>query len=922
MLQNGGYMKGKITKKKLVLLIAGIVVSSVFAGMVIAGSISKSTQDKKNLYFALCYLKQNDYENAENYLEDVRTNTLKKFRFVQDASEIIRQYLIGNEVLFEIKLDLLQKDYKLKDTQKIIAEYLLDMTEEAYEQEEYENVVQALIRMLDISAKTLKQYETEYSIVTNAYLSGYMTQENYKKYEELCGEERAENLLIGVELSGGNYEAALIEAVERMKEKNSDENKLLLAEVIARSSFSSSKLEESYLYTLMGQEYDTKKKEKESAKVEEKLTQLQEEIDDISFKMQAETDGEAVAKWNEKLQKLYEKKQDLENQYTKAFVYRALNSISTISSVEADVMRAKLYFVLNQEEKAMSVLLDTANSIKLAFSDNTVIKQGLEVLKNLEKGHQYSVEALKTEVPNVLSSMFNYVSADIQLQDSNRFIENLAASMSNALLAEYKYVNHDIYITSFDSSAYPEITMRLNAREEVLEDIVKKKAILLKDTHHEVKYDAKFVEDVLSSICFVVDTSGSMDGTPIENAKKALVSFSKQTDADMDIALVEFNDSATILSGLSDGISSFMKESENLYANGGTEISAGIRCGVEALQDSAGAKNIILMTDGQSYLDNSVIEEAKEQNVRIYTVGFGSVDSTMLEEIAESTGGTFILADSSDDLRSVYESIGMIIGNSVEVTYQISENAEEEQRYVYIASKQYESVRKYEYSLTNETQDMGVVFTQGYAYGLADMEKKKQDNETVTLYVQGNGMEIQEITIHGQTIKPVKEYGSYYIEIQPIVIEGLYDAKVTFVNGITQTIEDCILIYDETLQSELRWISQVRIGCLNVSANEFYQLSTGEIVLYDTYFYENVTTENTLYASTNHLVVLDACTVSEDYYGNTWYYNWGDFGKFHLDGVIYLDRNDVQNQTGYRTISSIGKLSGEIDTQQCVIIVQ
>ena len=128
------------------------------------------------------------------------------------------------------------------------------------------------------------------------------------------------------------------------------------------------------------------------------------------------------------------------------------------------------------------------------------------------------------------------------------------------------------------------------------------------------------------------------------------------------------------------------------------------------------------------------------------------------------------------------------------------------------------------------------------------------------------------------------------------------------------------MIYDEIIQNELSYISAIRIGCLLINSNRIYQMSDGTMVMYGARFSNAKEAENALYARTENLVILDHCTASTESYENSWYYDWGESGKFHMDGIIYLEYSDAQNnQSGSRSISAIGQLTGEIDTNQCTI---
>ena len=80
----------------------------------------------------------------------------------------------------------------------------------------------------------------------------------------------------------------------------------------------------------------------------------------------------------------------------------------------------------------------------------------------------------------------------------------------------------------------------------------------------------------------------------------------------------------------------------------------------------------IILTDGEAFdtgMHSSVIQKAKQKNVKLYTVGLGSSESYFaryLEPLAEETGGEFYVAAKAAGLKSVYESIGKSIDLSVD----------------------------------------------------------------------------------------------------------------------------------------------------------------------------------------------------------------------------------------------------------------
>ncbi len=910
-------LKGLSIKAKVLTGLACVAVITVTA-VVIHSNIQHSRMNEKNLYMALRFMEQNNVDMASEYLLDTDEGSNIRQRFVKDTAEIVRQQMKGNETLWKIRLNMLETDYVMDSDQRAIVTYLSQGMGNTYLS--YETVLGQMLHYLDIADKRLAAYANEYDIVGTAMSSGYLSLEQKTAYSDLYDETAAQNLALSVALSTNSYGTALQEVVVMVKEEPSEENRILLADIIARAGYAGYSIDESYFMSLLGEEYDAKAQQKSNEKLEKKIKTIEEDITNLEFKMSATVNGEELTAMNEDLKEFKEEKKELENRLEKGLVYKAMNSVQRMRSLESKVVMAKLQYVVEQPEAAMETLLDAADSLQMKVSDNEAIKQGLTVLNNLQNGQSYSSQMASAQAAETLHAMFNATNENIRVNQDGYYGYGLETELSSLVLAEYKYVDSDIYISYVDDSAYPEITLTVNAREEILRDIVKKKNVVVKDTHYEVSYDARIDETITPAICFVVDISGSMDGTPIANAKTALGSFADTLNSGTEIALVSFDSWGYINVPVTTEVSTFAQAAGALYSGGGTDITAGIEKGIEALQDAGGVKNIILMTDGQSSVSDTVIQEALNQDIKIFTVGFGDVDTYVLEEVAKKTGGTFTLAASSGDLAQVYESIGSVIGYTAKVTYTVKENPDETSRYVFIDAKNYQATKKKEYGTgTDDVKTMADGFSLNYNYSYSIQDMQNYGSDTAPLYFDtANSDAVESITLNGVTLNVELQGGSVYTEIAPITQEGLYDITFNFTDGSSYIVEDGLLIYDETIQNQDVYSYGARLGCILIYTSQSYCLSDGTVVFVGAQFTEN-NSESTLDARTNNFVVLDSFTHSTEYYGDMWYLDYGDAGSFHLDGTITLTSYDAQNVSNSNTIATVGKVVGTIDNQQFAI---
>lgn len=168
-------------------------------------------------------------------------------------------------------------------------------------------------------------------------------------------------------------------------------------------------------------------------------------------------------------------------------------------------------------------------------------------------------------------------------------------------------------------------------------------------------------------IVLVLDVSGSMGGTPIEETRKASGNFIDTIlDEDANIGIVTYNGSAATLADFSRNKIELNRIVSNIYSDGGTNIEAGLSEAYSMLKaGNAKKKIIVLMSDGEPNTGkegDALIEyadEIKDDGIIIYTLGFfeslgyKSSAQTLMEKIA-SDGCHYEVAN-ADDLVFFFE---------------------------------------------------------------------------------------------------------------------------------------------------------------------------------------------------------------------------------------------------------------------------
>lgn len=892
----------------LVLLIA--------ANFIVYRCFSQMAENDKNVYIAIRFLNSGNREAASSYLDSMNGVASKKTRFASDAARILEEKLSGNEILARIKLDLLDRDYARNEEQEQVFSYLSEKT--ISEGEDISSICTVLTELMRISDKKTEKYEAQYQIQYNSLKGGWVSDEELAEYEKLCGKDSADSLRISAALAGNDYGAALETAAGMVRKSPSDKNRLLFADIIAQASYSGYAIPSRLFYPDseggLPEEKEQKSLEKKIEKLEKQQEKLQARYDVAAGEEEKQKiGGEKVA--------LYEEQEALIRKRDNIYAYRALNSVADIPTLDAKIIRAKIYYAVGEEEKAVQELLNAADSLSARLSMNEVKQEGLKLVKEAYAGTMDTEVAYHDATKAMLISLLGSSSSGVLTMNSS----GLAQDFSNRLVADIKYQNNGIYISGFDDSAYPEIRMTINAREEIVNDIVNHNNIKTRDTHHDVEYTAKPQLENHSSICFVVDISGSMEGAPIRNAKNALKSFAKTLDTGTEVSLVAFDNSAETRSAVTTDTSMLLNAVDGLAANGGTNITSGIDEAILALEAAHYTKCMILMTDGQSDINYDVVDQAAMEGIVIFTIGFGGVNEQMLEEIAQRTGGQFTLADSSGELSSVYNSIGSMLGNQVDLTYTVKEEPDVEPRYFFIKAGNFQSSGRHPYR--TGAQENRESLADGFyikeiagAVPLSQMQEYERSRGKWELKFQtSDDSQVTGVSVGGDKAEAALDNGWMQAFLQPVTQAGLYDLEIELTDDSVYTAKDAILVYDDVTEGAAIQYGAFRLGVLYIESRLAAILPDGTVVMDGASFYDGEDPRGgNLKAYTQNLVIFPGITgdLTPDENREI---SLGTSGSFYMNGGSYLGNDDAQGVYNETTLCSYGRVKAQVDSSQCTI---
>ncbi len=161
---------------------------------------------------------------------------------------------------------------------------------------------------------------------------------------------------------------------------------------------------------------------------------------------------------------------------------------------------------------------------------------------------------------------------------------------------------------------------------------------------------------------FIIDTSGSVDGTPLAQMKESLINAGKYISSDSYIGLISYNSKVTIDLPIAkfdlNQRAYFNGEISSLTAGGGTAtfdaIAVGLQMLVEAQADHPNAKMMLfVLSDG--YSDGSlksITPFIENLEIPVYTIGYNA-DIDALKQISAINEAASINASTDDVIYSL-----------------------------------------------------------------------------------------------------------------------------------------------------------------------------------------------------------------------------------------------------------------------------
>jgi uncharacterized protein YegL len=240
-------------------------------------------------------------------------------------------------------------------------------------------------------------------------------------------------------------------------------------------------------------------------------------------------------------------------------------------------------------------------------------------------------------------------------------------------------------VASISDDAYPNARVVLNLEDDSPEGLP-----VLGPEHFAVTANgdpAPVVAAQLASsqddpldLTVVLDTSGSMAGAALTNAKDAAKALIAELAPNDRVAVISFADQVVVVQEYTSDRAAVNAAIDGLVAQGNTALyQATAVAAYKAVASDATRKAVVLLSDGADFggasaaTRDEAVNAARNAGVPYFTIAQGSdLDLPYLQEVADVSKGRLLEAVNPTDLRGLYLGIGRILRNQYIVTFDAS----------------------------------------------------------------------------------------------------------------------------------------------------------------------------------------------------------------------------------------------------------
>ena len=177
-------------------------------------------------------------------------------------------------------------------------------------------------------------------------------------------------------------------------------------------------------------------------------------------------------------------------------------------------------------------------------------------------------------------------------------------------------------------------------------------------------------------VVIAIDTSGSMEGTPLRDAKLSASTFIRQLPEDAEVAVIGFGETVEVLTEPTLDRDAALTSIDSLIAVGQTRLWDGLVAAADITSgDDEALSYVVLLSDGDDSISTSdqadAIDRLNEVDAGFYGIAITSGDSqgAALEAVATEVDGIFVPVSASAQLGDLYQSVADRLASRYRLTF-------------------------------------------------------------------------------------------------------------------------------------------------------------------------------------------------------------------------------------------------------------
>jgi VWFA-related protein len=399
-------------------------------------------------------------------------------------------------------------------------------------------------------------------------------------------------------------------------------------------------------------------------------------------------------------------------------------SIIKFLEQKADENKAdpKLVTVLHAIE-VREIITEVLESPKELFVDYgdiiDIIEIAEKIIDIMQDKRQRLEEIINYEYKYMCLREYNQIKSEEFDKIATKVITKNRNELDYLIKTWQKYINElmsktiNINVTQIDTTKYPIIIAYasiFDAGNRPIAGLRKENFFIMNDGYKITNYkviplseeDKRINKETFIHMLF--DTSGSMQGEPIEAAKQAGKTFIEKMRNTDKIAISSFNITYQKYTSFTNDRYKLEKSIAGLIANGGTALYDSIIKVCEEYTNINGRKALIVLSDGQDNQSMSTLEDAiktaTENSITIFVIALGEADISSLKKMAHLTGGQIFITPSHEELETLYKQISELIKKEYKIEMTASKNTKlEHELYIRVKHNEQQGQIYYYYEL-------------------------------------------------------------------------------------------------------------------------------------------------------------------------------------------------------------------------------